>query len=315
MVSELICSGLREEYFPLAALAAYGLLQTCTEDLELPGCRLSWRRLPQWTAVIDLPEGIDTDQLLPLLAQSAPQLRLSSPWRQLPVTFPQMLLEPFAAAFSDAAVNATADDRRRADALVAAGTDLVANSKKRVQASPLCMPQSGNSPWAKRVWELEDLLAHDAATAADLFREAILGPWLYREEQSSLGLDPSTVRLHAYRARNPVPEGTAHGVPGAIWLALQAFVLFPCACDRRHVETAAIAADVTHGTDALLLPIWTDPIGLDTLRSLLSMVGGVDGRRRHDLTRRGVEAVFSSTRRPRERGTYALAPSVMDSDE
>lgn len=317
-MNDIVCGGLREEHFPLAALAAYGLLLTCAEDLNLPATRLAWRQAPQWTGVLHLPAGVSKADLISRLCAAVSTDPDHNSWRRLPPAYPhQVPLSDFAPIFQEAAKAATPTTRRGSDALVAVGGEVVAGKgkDKNVAASALCMPQSGSSRWATRVRELDDVLACDAASATGAFDEALFGPWAYRQEQTSLGLDPSTVRLHAYRARNPVPEGTPHGMRGAVWLALQAFRLFPCAPVNRQLRTAGFTHAAPQRRDVLLMPVWTEPLALDALRSAVLLLGTTDRVRPEDLRCRGIAAVFSSVRMQSEHGTCSLAPAELVTDD
>jgi hypothetical protein len=60
-----------------------------------------------------------------------------------------------------------------------------------------------------------------------MFREALFGRWRYDDPQHSLGLDPSTERLHALRAVSSTKEESC-GVATAVGLAFEALPLFPC---------------------------------------------------------------------------------------
>lgn len=315
-MSELVCTGLREEHFPLAALAAYGLLHVCSEDLHISAVRLSWQQLPQWTAVLHAPNGSLLDELPERLATWCSSSIVvqdddRSAWWTLPPGFPWSTpLDMFAVEFRIAATLSTSAKRRRTDSLVALGTELVA-SKKNVVPSPLCMPTSGRFPWVQQVRNLEEVLAGSCEAAQNAFAEALLGPWRYGDVQSSFGLDPSTIRLHAYGAQAPAVAGTAAGVRAGVWLAIQSLPLFPCAPEQQRVSTAGVAPAPDRRA-ALFLPVWMDPIGVDALRSMLCLPFSDDQTTLKALEHRGVSAVFRSSRNPMgDRGIHALGPSTV----
>src|SRR5262249_39060165 len=132
----------------------------------------------------------------------------------------------------------------------------------------------------------------------------------YRDFQHSLGWDPTTERLHALQAESPEDE-TNSGVSAAVWLAFEALPLFPCFLSGAALATTGF---VTHGTTwkdrvtHLTWPLWTHPVPLDTVRSLLSLRELAAERPPvRALRQRGIMAVFRSQRyKVRTKGGYYL---------
>jgi hypothetical protein len=147
-------------------------------------------------------------------------------------------------------------------------------------------------------------------TPQEMFREALLGPWRYEDPQHSLGLDPSTERLHALRAKSPTKEASA-GVTAAVWLAFEALPLFPCFLSGgRQVTTGFTTRGATRQdrvTD-FTWPIWSPPVPLGTVRSLVSLPALTrDQLPMRELRARGVEAVFRSERyKVKTQGAYFI---------
>lgn len=138
----------------------------------------------------------------------------------------------------------------------------------------------------------------DANRAArDAFHEAIIGPWLYRDDAHSLGWDPSTQRLHALRNKVPEQDKANRSVRAAVFLASQALSLFPVFCSQGRTRTTGFArgrtgrtADATERDDWFTWPVWDRPISIDTLRALLAQQFSAR------LASRGVVAVYRSRR-------------------
>jgi hypothetical protein len=143
-----------------------------------------------------------------------------------------------------------------------------------------------------------------------MFQEALFGPWKYEDPQHSLGWDPSTERLHALRARSPTRD-SSEGVTAAVWLAFEALPLFPCFLSRGGLVTTGFHTRGTtwrQRTTYLTWPVWTHPVPLDTVRSLLSMPElGEEPPPGRELRARGVEAVFRSERyKVKTQGAYFI---------
>jgi hypothetical protein len=118
--------------------------------------------------------------------------------------------------------------------------------------------------------------------------EALFGPWLYQDDEHSLGWDPNSQRLHALRNMAPTNDTQNRSVSGAIFLATQGLPLFPCFAVGRSLHTTGFHDE--NDEDWFSWPIWRRPISLDTLRSLLAQPFAVD------LQRRGVELVYRCRR-------------------
>lgn len=133
----------------------------------------------------------------------------------------------------------------------------------------------------------------------EAIEEALFGPWLYRDDEHSLGWDPESQRLHALRNKAPTNDSKNRSVRGALFLASQALPLFPCFVVGGKRRTTGFEQN----GDWFSWPIWRQSISLDTLRSLLCHP--MNG----DLRCRGVEVVYRCrcTRSPGSaEGNYRL---------
>lgn len=214
----------------------------------------------------------------------------------------------------------TSDNPRNADTFAALASDAL--HAISLESSLLDLT-SGNQSLLKSVRELAAVLtngaelpttptnklrdAHDAAHAS--FREALIGPWLYQNDDHSLGWDPSTQRLHALRNMVPEQDKANRSVRAAVFLASQALPLFPVFCSQGRPRTIGFARD-RRGRDAasgqgrrtvgpsptadrddfFTWPVWDRPISFDTLRALLAHLSSPR------LAARGVVALYQSRR-------------------
>jgi hypothetical protein len=218
-------------------------------------------------------------------------------------------------AVRQAVEHAQAGCRAFADFLTAFACELQADEKDQVAPTAFYMT-SGRQEFLKEARALAARLAQGikvglrTKSPQELFEEALFGPWRYEDPQHSLGLDPSTERLHALRARSPTKE-SSEGVTAAVWLAFEALPLFPCFFSRGRLLTTGFR---THGatrrdrTTSLTWPVWEPPVSLDTLRSLLSLPElATEEPPLHELRARGVQAVFRSERyKVKTKGAYYI---------
>jgi hypothetical protein len=122
----------------------------------------------------------------------------------------------------------------------------------------------------------------------DAVEEALIGPWKYRDAHHSLGWDPHAQRLHALRGKLPEKDKENRSVRAAVFLASQALPLFPCFAVGRRLRTTAFHR--YDGDEWFAWPVWSEPISLDTLRSLLAQPFT------NDLRQRGVDTVYRCRR-------------------
>lgn len=127
-------------------------------------------------------------------------------------------------------------------------------------------------------------------------RQTLFEPWAYRDESLSMRWDPVEDRRYALMDRDPTARGNK---PRTVWmanlLAYHALVLFPSVPTRSGLATTGWS-DVD-GTPALTWPIWSRPVGPETIRSLLLLPElGAATPDRAVLQTRGIVAVFRAAR-------------------
>ena len=192
---------------------------------------------------------------------------------------------------------ALADSSRRAatrpdaDFLAALGSDLYPNPESgEFQCTTFKMVRRGDSNgqgmlhYAKAIRDQADQHA---------LQRALFDPWRYRDEGYSLRWDPIENQSYALRWRNPSTSrfGTE---AGANCLAFEALPCLPCAIVGKQLVTTGFGES---GTERRFVwPIWNPRIGMDAVRSLLSLNDLHQTPLRRDaLEARGVAEVFGAT--------------------
>jgi hypothetical protein len=182
-------------------------------------------------------------------------------------------------------------DRDQLDVLAAFASDVVTANKGKLRPTLFSMT-SGQQSLIKSILELAGQLQKKGGAARpfteDAVREALIGPWQYKDNEHALGWDPQTQRLHALRHMLPASDTTNRSVRAAVFLASQALPLFPCFAVDGKLLTTGFHKD--NGDDWFAWPIWRNPICLDTLRSLLAHPFN------NDLRHRGVDVVYRCRR-------------------
>jgi hypothetical protein len=129
-------------------------------------------------------------------------------------------------------------------------------------------------------------------TAAHLDR-ALFGPWKYEPGQYMCGLDPQAVVVAATTHALPTSQ-KRKGLPGALWLALEALPCFPVFMTERGARTTGWQGD------DFLWPIWAPFLSGAALRALLA----------RPVERPGVIALFRSRKVRIAKTIQAFAPAT-----
>jgi hypothetical protein len=294
---------------PLGALAAFGLIRICREISDLSGARLYWLRdldgIPtdDWFAVLSVTNGVNRVELVEKLADHqknrsfnvfewSKDIRVSS--------------EEYKELLRKHAESSNLHDRSDADYFTAFGSEIVKDGSKGLVKPTAFHMTSGQQKFLDNIHKMGDALRLDDSCKY-AFKEALFGPWRYQDLYHSLGWDPSTERQHAMRDRAPSSENP-RCVLGAVWLAVESIPLFPTAVSRGRLLTTGFStkAKVTK----LVWPIWTRPIGVDALRTLLMTSDLLSGNESCEtLTRRGVAAVYQAVRSEFGKGYAILRPA------
>jgi hypothetical protein len=298
---------------PLGALAAFGLLRVCSEISDLMVSRLYWSRdldgipMDDWVAVLRVPNEIGRIELIENLVthqknRSFGVFEWSRDIRISPQEYHEIL--------SENAEISTLHDRLDADYFAAFGSEIVTDGSKGLVKPTAFHMTSGQQKFLENICKISTALrSGDACIKA--FEEALFGPWRYEDRYHSLGWDPSTERLYAYRYKDPskkTRDDSPRSVIGAVWFAVESLPLFPTAASRGRLETTGFTTK-KDGTK-LIWPIWTRPISIDALRTLLMTSELTSGNKYLEaLGRRGVSVVYQADRSEFGQGYAILRPA------
>jgi hypothetical protein len=274
-------TGLKAHH-PLGFLAACGLLRCVTESNAFGWSKLGWKSSEGGSsfAAIDCERPLDISSVTQTLLARSKEQRESPAWTWSTKVddrneYRNMGRRTVREVFKGGSRNA-------ADMLAALASDLVADGELlRPTSFDLT---SGNQ---RLLQSFRSLAAKPDFTRAAV-EEALVGPWMYKDDYHSLGWDPQVQRLHALRGKLPEKDKENRSVRVAVFLASQAIPLFPCFALGDRLRTTGF-----HRYDEdewFAWPIWRDPISLHALRSLLAHP------LTSDLRERGVEVVYHCRR-------------------
>lgn len=267
---------------PLGFLAACGLLRCLHEWGGFGSVKLAWKDSDdRFTAELHCDIELDLTMLRKILNRRGKQQRQSTAlsWSK---NFKIDSREKFREAGHRLLQQPESRETRDALSLLAALASDIVTADKDVLRPTLFDLTSGNQGL------LKSLKAVAGEGREDSVREALLGPWQYRDHEHALGWDPQTQRLHALRGKLPGQDTTNRSVRAALFLASQALPLFPCFAVAGKLRTTGFYRE--KGEDWFSWPIWRAPISLDTLRSLLAHPFS------NDLRSRGVVVVYRCRR-------------------
>jgi hypothetical protein len=289
---------------PLGALAAFGLLRIASQSKQFANLRLSWRFDDDWIAVFheesQRPETALHSVLIETLLEQQ-QGRAQKDFLDWNDDI-KVAAEQWSALLENKGCQCKLDSRESVDFLTAFGSETVlAPSTGNIKPTAFHMT-AGQQAFLKSARELASSLDPDHAITrretrdavrreiVEAFERALFGPWLYKDRFHSLGWDPATEALYALLARAPGSE-KPFSERGAVWLAFEALPLFPTAASGNRLLTRGFDSRAK----SLSWPIWTAPISINTLRSLLGLRELHTGRpAMGELSRRGIVAVYRS---------------------
>jgi hypothetical protein len=277
---------------PIGAMAAFGCLRICDRTPQWRGSNLSWSQSGGgFQATLWTYEERKADELVAALiadvAGAGDRLELS--WaEQIKTAAPGMFVRNAERALAEGA-----SQRDTSDWFAAFGSDL--GNDDKIEPTPFDMSVARQKFLAdarRLALTLADRRNVDSGKTAGAYQEALFGPWTYRDDQHSLGWDPSTMKLGAFTYKAPTAMVNT-GVRAAVWLAFESLPLFPCFYDH-GLKTRAFRA----GREvSFCWPVWTPPISLDALRTLLGWAALLEDEPPiEELRARGVAAVFRSTK-------------------
>jgi hypothetical protein len=183
-------------------------------------------------------------------------------------------------------------DPTAASMVAAFGCDAVGNEDGTIQDTAFrTMSGAGHQHFL----EFMNVLAKE--TTAEQLREALFGPWRYRDSSPTMRWDAEDDRRYALRWDEPSKD-PVRTVRGANLLAIAALPLFPVV--PTSGSTAATSGFTGRGSRDTFVtwPIWKGWLGLDTVRSFVGLkalqVQNVNSARVFDS--QGMAAVYRSQR-------------------
>ena len=276
---------------PLGFLAALGVLRTLSESHASTTVKMSWRVTGAWVPTVTTDAPCTEASLLETLDatlsadESLEPFVLGTDLNVSPTVFRDYAL--------DMSARATASRRRAVDFVAAFGCDGVARKAGQKAVIEDCelrtMSGAGHQHFLASMRQLVQI------TTPEHLRAALFVPWLYQDAPPILRWDPQDDRRYALRWKEPSGDAI-RTVRGANRLAIEGLSLMPSAPIGHGLRTAGFSGRGARAT-FWSWPIWTVPIELDVVRSLLTHPGLVVANPdAAHLSRLGVAQVFRSQR-------------------
>lgn len=184
-------------------------------------------------------------------------------------------------AFTPASCAARSQANRSwADFVAGLASDAIATGSEKEYTALCVITGDSHQHFLGFMGDLRKLVTHDH------LKRALLAPWTYTDQGKAFRWDPSEDRRYALRASDPAkgPDKEIRSMWGANRLAFEALACFPCFPKGRHLQTTAFEDE-----RILRWPLWTPPVDLITLRSLLAHPAVVQ----RDASVLGAMGVFS----------------------
>jgi hypothetical protein len=264
----------------LAYLAALGTLRVLTLADPAADVRMEWVDRGAWMPVLHHPAG-SSEELLSLLEPLVCGEETIDPAWKIGNDLTLSCLE-FGEAMRQSLETAGHGKRASVDFLTAFGADVYGAGPKRELMSDTAFRTMSGAGHQHFLGFMRELAAN---TECEHLGRTLFAEWDYGDERPSLRWDPADYRPHALRAVDPSGD-PIRTMRGANRLAVEALPLFPTAPVGRRIRTAAFRDGET-GTE-VMWPIWTDPLELGSVASLL--VSGTEA------ARPGVAQVFRAVR-------------------
>ena len=251
----------------LGFLAAIGTLRVVTESDRSGEWMLGWRaHKGAWVPVLSGDEVLTQGDLVETLTIGLEAMG-DNPAFQIDNNL-SIHPDKFRSITERAHQEADMGDRQYADFIAAFGCESVATSdKKSIQDTALrTMNGAGHQHFIGYMRDLTE------KTDPEHLRSALFDLWQYSDDRPSLRWDPKDDRRYALLWGNPgnTAKNPIKTVRGANRLAVEALPLFPTAPEGRYLQTTGFTQRRGIGA-SFTWPIWDSQLGLDVIRSLLSL--------------------------------------------
>jgi hypothetical protein len=302
-MSEIVLTGIKGD-IPIGAMAAFGLFRIMN-SVRLQGeTRLSWEpHGSSWRPILSTGGNVSEEGVIEDLVaylRTHPERREFGWHREIK----SATAEQFTAAARPAIGEAQSTGHELADWFSSFANELI-TKEEALEPTPFDMTVA-QQRFLTDSNRLASKLAGDDNVSACL-REALFGPWKYKDEQHSLGWDPSTMLLGAFTVKKP-EKMKKWGVPAAVWLATESLPLFPCFCTNSKLATRAFHSE--RRIEEFCWPVWRRPISLAVLKSLFASPDLIDADKLKTLRGRGVDGVFRSRKFKPNKYMVSFQPAV-----
>lgn len=273
---------------PLAFLAALGTLRVLSGVWSSADVKMAWTiQNGVWNPALYLAESTDEATVIGALMQ-----HMKRNIAEHPIAFMESLYGGNPAEVRkmvhDRAKSASANDRDDVDWLSAMCCELAPKATSQLQL-------------VRRDYVWGNLKSVMRLTEAEHLRRTLLQLWDYADplDNQSLHLEPGEDRRHAHQWHKPSGDPTRKkrgGMLGANRLAIEAYPLFQSIGLGEKLSTRGFSGNRSDNT-RWTWPIWSSPIGLEVVASLL---GSPDLQLEQPDTRllraQGVEVAYRSRR-------------------
>ncbi|MCY4083104.1 MAG: hypothetical protein OXF54_22880 [Caldilineaceae bacterium] len=276
----------------LGFLAAIGTLQVVANFDPSVDWRLSWKTEGgPWSPVLFGDKQFSSDSFVDELL--IPALTRGDNGAIEAFTFANNLNvspEQFRDVATAARNSAAFQSHRYADFIAAFGCESLVTPDKRIQDTALrTMSGAGHQHFLRSMKELVE------KTERDHLNSSLFETWTYVDERPSLRWDPIDDRRHALRWKRPADD-PVRTMRGANRLALEALPLLPTAPQERELHTTGFSQRRGAGV-FFTWPIWESSLGIDVIRSLLSLADLQDTHPKRDRLRSmGIVEIFRCER-------------------
>jgi hypothetical protein len=288
--NELTLTGLKGSSL-LGFLAALGAFRTLSIESETSDISMSW--IPgggSYHPVLRMASAIDIDAAVERIHREL--TRLAGHYVLIADKDLKISLAAFQKLAARAAKDFLANSDQNAVSMVAAfGCGAVGNEDGNIEDTAFrTMSGAGHQHFL----EFMNILAKE--TTLEQLREALFGPWRYRDPSPTMRWDAEDDRRYALRWDEPSKD-PVRTVRGANLLAIAALPLFPVVpVSSSDVATTAFRGRGSRDT-FITWPIWNGWLGLEVTRSLLNLKELQDPEVSSDeLQAYGIMAAYRSQR-------------------
>jgi len=285
---------------PLSYLAALGVHRTATLAARENRFEMSWKLANgHWRPQLKSVNVMDRIRLINLLEE---QLKKSIGLAAFDLGDNLKInISDFHNALVDGQSNTSAEDRSNVDFLAAFGSDIIESLQNGRTTGQIADTDFRTMSGAGHQHFLKTIRTFIEDTQHCHLENAVFEPWEYSDplENHSMRWDPVDDKRYALRWGDPSKDSTKRK-SGSVWganrLAIEALPLFPTQPRNRSLVTTGFS-NRRKGAVELTWPVWSSPIELSVVRSLLSLPQLQEEQPDHNfLIPMGIVEIFRSQR-------------------